>query len=73
MKYAQQQRLVFIDLLLDHYGTLNRANLMDYFGISQPQASRDIRDYRALAPHNATYEPTRKTYVRSTNFKRVYP
>jgi hypothetical protein len=73
LKYAQQQRLVFIDSMLDYYGTLNRSALMDYFAISTPQASRDIRDYLALAPGNAVYDKSAKAYVRGAEFKRLYP
>lgn len=73
MKYAQQQRLVFIDFLLDHYGTLNRSALMDHFAIGPAQASRDISDYLALAPGNAVYDKTTKAYVRGAEFKRLYP
>ncbi len=72
MKYAVEQRLRLIDFLIKHYGTLNRDALMDYFGISQPQASRDIADYIALAPGNIEYDRTAKHYVRGPNFVRVF-
>jgi hypothetical protein len=58
LKYAQQQRLVFIDSMLEHYGTLNRSALMDYL---------------ALAPGNAVYDKSAKAYVRGAEFKRLYP
>lgn len=72
LKYAVEQRLRFIDFLVDHYGTLNRAALIDYFGISMPCASNDIRDYIAMAPNNLTYDKGAKTYIRAANFKRVW-
>lgn len=48
----------FIDFLLDHYGTLNRSALVDYFGISLPQATHDIQGYLRHAPGNAEYSMT---------------
>jgi transcriptional regulator with XRE-family HTH domain len=71
--YAVELRLRFIDFLLHQYGTLNRSAGMDYFGISSPQASRDIHDYIALAPENIVYDTTAKTYIRGANFARVWP
>ena len=70
--YAVEQRLRLIDFLLHHYGQINRGALMDYFGISMPQASMDLRNYFALAPSNATYSKSLKTYLKSASFKRVY-
>lgn len=72
-QYAIEQRLRLIDFLLAHYGTLNRAAVMDYFGVSMPQASTDIQEYLQLAPANAVYDPRRKTYVRGEAFSRVWP
>ena len=70
--YAVEQRLRFIDFLLHHYGTLNRAAIMDYFGVSIPQASMDIREYIALAPNNALYDKSAKTYRKTEEFARVW-
>lgn len=73
MTYAQEQRLRFIDFLMHQYGNINRSAIMDYFGISQPCATRDIQEYIALAPENIVYDKNAKTYVRGANFKRIYP
>jgi hypothetical protein len=72
LNYAVEQRLRFIDFLLMHYGTLNRAAIMDYFGVSMPQASCDIRDYLIIAPGNAIYDKSAKTYRRTEGFVRVW-
>lgn len=72
ISYAVEQRLRFIDFLFYQYGVLNRSALMEYFGISQPQASRDIQDYIAMAPGNAVYDQGAKAYLREANFRRVY-
>ena len=69
---ALEQRLRFIDLLLDTYGTFNRATAEDFFGISTPQVSLDIAAYIAAAPLNIEYNRTLKTYVRRAGYKRVF-
>jgi hypothetical protein len=65
-------RLRFIDFLLAHYGTINREQLVDYFGISVPQASMDISDYIAVAPENMVYDKSAKVYRRTDGFRRTY-
>ncbi len=72
-KYAVEQRLRFIDCLVAHYGSVSRAVLIDYFGISMPQATNDIRTYiDECAPDNIVYDLRAKKYVRTANFKRVW-
>lgn len=72
LTYAVEQRLRLIDFLLQHYGTLNRSAIMDYFGVSMPQAAMDIREYLTVAPDNAFYDKSAKTYRRSDFFVRVW-
>lgn len=73
MPYAKAQRMRMIDFLLAHYGTLNREALCDFFGISTPQASHDITDYKLLAPKNISYSASEKAYRRTDQFVRLYP
>lgn len=73
MRYATEQRLRLLDFLLAQYGYVNRCALMDYFGISTPQASADISEYLSLCPGNAAYDLSQKCYVRSQNFVRYWP
>ncbi len=73
LPYAKGQRMRMIDFLLAHYGTLNRAALMDFFGISTPQASDDFATYNLIAPGNMAYDLSAKTWRRSASFVRVYP
>jgi hypothetical protein len=72
ISYAVEQRLRFIDFLLHQYGTLNRSAIMDFFGVSEPCATRDIKHYMELAPANTVYDATAKTYIRGANFKRAW-
>lgn len=73
MPYAKAQRMRMIDFLLAQYGTLNREALTDFFGISVPQASLDIAEYKLLAPRNISYSTAEKTYLRTDKFVRLYP
>lgn len=73
MRPALRLRLQFIECALAHYGTINRAVLADYFALSTPQASADIGLYLELAPGNATYDASARTYRRGDAFKRLWP
>jgi hypothetical protein len=66
-------RLQFIECLLAAYGHLNRSTIMDFFALSSPQASRDISIYLELAPGNAVYDASARTYLRGAAFKRLWP
>lgn len=73
ISYAIEQRLRLFEFLLAQYGYVNRSALTDFFGISTPQASLDIRAYLERAPGNACYDPRAKTYCRTPNFQRIWP
>jgi hypothetical protein len=73
MNYALVARLRFIDFLLAQYGTLNRSAIMDYFGLSQPQASMDIQAYLDHSPGNMAYDRSTKCYRRTEGFVRTWP
>ncbi len=72
MKYAVEQRLRFIDFLLSQYGEVNRSAVMDFYGISTPQATKDFKQYTALAPDNVRYCHSKKAYLRNPEFVRVW-
>lgn len=72
MKWSVEQRLSFIDFRLCWEGRVNRSDLQDYFGISIPQASADLRQYLEYAPANAFYDRVQKSYVRSSSFIPVF-
>ena len=72
MSYGETQRLRLIDFLVDHYGTVRRLAVMDYFGVSQPQASADLKRYMELAPNNIKYDSSVKAYVKTEAFVRVW-
>ena len=72
MNYAVKQRLRLIDFLLKHHGTVGRAELTDFFGISEPQATRDIKEYSKFAPRNALYNKHNRQWVRADTFKSAF-
>lgn len=71
-RWSTEQRLEFIDFRLFWEGRVNRSHLVDYFGVSVPQASSDLTLYQDLARHNAVYDKTLKTYVAGPKFTPVF-
>lgn len=68
LRWSVEQKLQFIEFRLFWEGHVNRADLMDTFGVSLNQASGDLNRYIALAPDNMVYDKSGKTYVRSQAF-----
>lgn len=78
-KWTQARRLEFIDFRLSSDGRVNRSDLVDFFGISVPQASLDLARYlelvRKATPRrkNLIYNRHLKYYVRTEDFKPLFP
>lgn len=70
-RWSIEQRLEFIEFRLYWDGHLNRADIIEKFGISVPQASADLAAYQMLAPDNIHYHKSRKTYVAADKFRPV--
>lgn len=66
--WSVERRLQFIEYRLLWEGRVNRSDLVDYFGISVPQASADLARYQELAGANIRYDRRAKTYVADPNF-----
>lgn len=62
-------RFEFIEWRLFWEGHLNRSDLEERFGISTPQASVDLRNYREAAGENIEYNATEKRFVASKSMK----
>ena len=71
-RWTQSQRLEFIEWKLYWDGHLNRSDLEDKFGISTPQASVDLRNYRDAADENIEYNSTEKRYLPSLGIAPKY-
>lgn len=72
LRWAPEQRLEFIEFRLFWDGGLNRSDLMERFGVSEPQASKDLTTYRELAPANLEYDSSKKRYVSATFFQPLF-
>ena len=68
-RWEVRQRLEFIEARLYWDGKLNRSDLVDFFGISTLQASKDISKYQELAPGNMDYDTKLRQYSVSQNFE----
>jgi hypothetical protein len=70
-RWSTERRLEFLEFRLYWDGRVNRGDLVEYFGISVPQASADLTRYQELAPGNLVYDKTAKAYVASRRFRPV--
>jgi predicted DNA-binding transcriptional regulator YafY len=68
MRWGIEQRLEFIEFRLFWEGSINRADLVDHFGVSVPQASKDLTLYQERAPGNMEYDKRDKRYVAADKF-----
>ena len=68
MRWGVEQRLEFIEFRLFWEGSINRANITEFFGVSVPQASKDLTLYQERAPGNMEYDPRAKRYVAAEKF-----
>ena len=71
LRWGVEKRLEFIEFRLFWEGAINRSDLVDNFGVSVPQASKDISRYEEMAPGNITYDKRGKRYIRAEGFKPV--
>jgi len=72
MTQTQRDRLAFIELRLRFLGELRRQDLVTRFGIQAAAATRDIAQYKGIAPRNLEYDSKSKVYVRSSWFRAVF-
>ncbi|SEP50224.1 WYL domain-containing protein [Rhodospirillales bacterium URHD0017] len=69
LKWGVERRLEFIEFRLFWEGGVNRADIIDVFAVSVPQASKDLTLYQQRAPQNAIYDKSAKRYVAGTDFE----
>ena len=68
-RWGPERRMEFIDFRLLWDGTINRGELVEFFGISTQQASADLSRYIEQAPDNLTYDKSAKTYRATPQFR----
>lgn len=68
VRWGVEQRLEFIEFRLFWEGGVRRKDIIDMFGVSVPQASKDLTLYQERAPGNVDYDKSAKRYVASKSF-----
>jgi len=68
MRWGAEQRLEFIEFRAFWEGGVNRSDITERFGVSVPQASNDLTQYRELEPANLHYDSSVKRYVATAEF-----
>lgn len=68
IRWGVEQRLEFIEFRLFWEGGVRRADIIHMFGVSVPQASKDLTLYQEQAPGNVEYDKSAKRYVASPTF-----
>lgn len=69
LRWGVEQRLEFIEFRLFWEGGVRRSDIIGFFGISVPQASKDFTQYQKLAPENVRYNLSEKRYLTTDSFK----
>jgi len=72
MKWNIERRLEFIESRLLWESKISRKDLVDYFDISIPQATKDFKMYQEKAPGNIFYDKSAKQYIATVEFEPVY-
>lgn len=72
MRWGVEKRLEFIEFRLFWEGGINRSDITEKFGVSVPQASKDLNLYEEKAPGNLIYDKSAKRYLTSPRFKPVF-
>ncbi len=72
MRWGVEKRLEFIEFRVFWEGGINRADIIEHFGISVPQASKDLTLYEEKARGNLLYDKSKKRYLAGKNFKPVF-
>ena len=70
--WSVERRYEFMEFRLYWQGNINRSDLMEAFGISVQQASKDFANYIEGRKSNLTYDKSLRTYLRGKNFKPRY-
>ncbi|NVK41554.1 MAG: WYL domain-containing protein [Oceanospirillaceae bacterium] len=72
LKWEVLLRYRYIEIIAHWEGRLTTNHLCSTFGIKRQQASRDINQYKELAPANLLYDTKLKGYAPSPGFKPIF-
>jgi hypothetical protein len=70
--HGQKKRLAHIDFRVNYLGSVGRNDLISRFGVKEAAATRDITEYRKLAPNNLSYDGVSKRYTRAETFAPLF-
>jgi predicted DNA-binding transcriptional regulator YafY len=68
-RWGVERRLEFVEFRLFWEGGVNRSDIVSEFGVSVPQASKDLALYQEQAPANIVYDRSEKRYFASDTFR----
>lgn len=71
LRWGISQRLDFLEQKLFWEGSINRSDIIERFGVSVPQASKDLSTYQDIAPDNLEYDKRAKKYLAREKFRPV--
>jgi len=69
IRWGIERRLEFVEFRLFWEDGVNRSDIVEEFGVSVPQASKDLALYREQAPDNIRYDRSLKRYFASDTFR----
>lgn len=69
LRWGVERRLEFIEFRLYWEGGINRSDITGFFGVSVPQASKDLSQYQEIAPGNMDYDKSEKRYFATNRFR----
>ena len=72
LRWGEERRLEFIEFRLAWEGGVRRGDIRSAFGVSEPQASKDLTEYQSRAPQNAVYDTRAKRYVAASSFEPIF-
>lgn len=68
MKQPERERLQYIHDSLKEHGYLSVLSLRQKFKVSNPTATKAVKAYKELAPHNMEFNEKKKLYLRLDSF-----
>jgi len=71
-RWYKQYRMNWIAESLRVYGFINREHVMRKFGLSTPQASKDLNEFQKLYPYALEYSLTQKKFIAQPIRERTY-
>lgn len=74
LKYAQRERLIYLDQCFSWRGMANRRDLTEHFGVSTAQAALDFKVYLECAVETPpVYNSVLKTYLTAPRHQSLFP